>query len=254
MVEAYTRAQMLGGAVIRTWHVRIASSRVRDDRAELARIALDGYLHGPTAATDGRRAAFAKTPEPAAMMLVEGVSDQIAVETLAARGRCDLRNERVAVVPMGGAGAIGRVLAAHASATLRLVALCDAGEAALVHRGIEASGREVAVFVCDPDLEAELIRAVGVDRALAVLDSQGDLRSFNTFQKQVEWRGQPTEAQLRRFIGAGARRKLRYARLLTDAAVDVDRAPRPLADALDASCGDVHDGGHLSHTAPATII
>ena len=168
------------------------------------------------------------------MVLVEGVSDQIAVETLAARRRCDLVNDGVAVVPMGGAGAIGRVLAAAAAATVRLVALCDAGEEALVRRGIEAAGRRVPVFVCRPDLEAELIGAVGVDRALAVLDGQGDRRSFTTLQKQVEWRGRPVEAQLRRFIGAGARRKLRYARLLTDAAVDLGRAPRSLDDALDA--------------------
>ena len=227
---------------------------MRVDRTERARLALDGYLHGPSAATDGTRAALDKTPAPVAMMLVEGVSDQIAIETLAACRRCDLRNERVAVVPMGGAGAIGRVLAAHASATVRLVALCDAGEEAFVHRTIAASGRRVAVFVCDPDLEAELIRAVGVDRALAVLDSQGDLRSFNTLQKQVAWRGQPAEAQLRRFIGAGARRKLRYARLLTDAAVDLDRAPRSLVDALDASSGEVHDRDHLGHTASEAII
>jgi hypothetical protein len=36
---------------------------------------------------------------------------------------------------------------------------------------------------------------------------------------------------MRRFLGSGARRKLRYARLLVEAAVDLDRLPRPL-DAL----------------------
>jgi len=222
---------------------------VRVDRAELARVALDGYPHGTTASTDGVNVALAKTLDPVAMMLVEGVRDQIAVETLAARQGRHLTIERVAVVPIGGAGAIGRVLAEHAAATLRLVALCDAGEEALVRRGIEASGLQVSVFVCVTDLEAELIRAVGVEKALAVLDSQGDLGSFTTLQKQVAWRGQPPEAQLRRFIGAGARRKLRYARLLTDAAVDLDRAPRSPTDALDASCCQAHHRDHPSHTA-----
>lgn len=187
--------------------------------------------------TEGTAAALAKVPEPIAMILVEGVSDQIAIETLAARRHCDLSDERVAVVPMGGASAIGHVLAEHTSATMRLVALCDAGEEALVHRGITTSRREVSLFVCDPDLEAELIRAVGLDGALAILDSQGDLGSFNTLQKQVHWRGQPADAQLRRFIGAGARRKLRYARLLADAAVDCSRVPNPLVAALDACVG-----------------
>lgn len=40
-------------------------------------------------------------------------------------------------------------------------------------------------------------------------------------------------AQLRRFLGAGGRRKLRYARLLTEA-VSEDRIPRPLAALLTA--------------------
>jgi hypothetical protein len=38
---------------------------------------------------------------------------------------------------------------------------------------------------------------------------------------------------LRRFLGAGARRKLRYARLLTEA-IDPDRIPRPLEAVLAA--------------------
>jgi hypothetical protein len=169
------------------------------------------------------------------MVLVEGVSDQIAVETLALGVGRDLTAERVAVVPIGGAGAVSRVLAEHASVRLRLVALCDAGEEALVRRGIRASGFHVSVFVCVADLEDELIGAVGAERALAVLDGQGDLGSFRTLQKQPAWRGRPLDAQLRRFIGAGGRRKLRYARLLTDAAVALGRAPRTLVDALDAS-------------------
>jgi hypothetical protein len=196
-------------------------------------VALAGYVHGPAAATDGLRAALAKTRDPVAIIFVEGVSDQIAVDTLAARRGRDLL-ERVAVVPIGGAGAIRRVLAEHVSGTVRLAALCDAGEEAQVRRGIDASGLEVSVCVCVTDLEDELIRAVGVDQALAVLDSQGDLGPFTTLQKQVAWRGQPVDAQMRRFFGAGGGRKLRYARLLTDAAFDADRVPRPLTEVLDA--------------------
>ena len=41
-----------------------------------------------------------------AVVLVEGVSDQLAVETLAARLDRDLGAEGVLVVPMGGAHAI----------------------------------------------------------------------------------------------------------------------------------------------------
>ena len=127
------------------------------------------------------------------------------------------------------------MLAEHASGTARLAALCDVAEEAQVRRGIDAAGFDVSVHVCDADLEDELIRAVGVDGVVAVLDRAGDLRSFTTLQKQVEWRGQPVVAQLRRFLAAGARRKLRYARLLTDAAAAVDRAPRPLVEVLEIS-------------------
>ncbi|MET0147228.1 MAG: TOPRIM nucleotidyl transferase/hydrolase domain-containing protein [Ilumatobacteraceae bacterium] len=209
-------------------------------KVEQARDVPAGYVHGPAAATDGLRAALAKTTDPVAMILVEGVSDQIAVETVASRCGRDLTTERIAVVPIGGASAMRGVLSTYASATQCLVALCDADEVAQVRRGIDASGLAVAVFVCDPDLEAELIRAVGVDRVLAVLDRHGDHGSFVTLQKQVAWRGQAVDAQLHRFIGAGARRKLRYARLLSDAAADIDRVPQPLSEVLDATV----DGGH----------
>lgn len=46
-------------------------------------------------------------------------------------------------------------------------------------------------------------------------------------QRQPAWRGKAAQAQLRRFLAAGSRRKLRYARLLTEAA-ELDRMPRPL--------------------------
>jgi hypothetical protein len=53
-------------------------------------------------------------------------------------------------------------------------------------------------------------------------------------RRQPAWRGRDTEAQIRRFLGAGSQRKLRYARLLTDAA-DLGRMPRPLDAVLAAA-------------------
>ena len=85
-------------------------------------------------------------------------------------------------------------------------------------------------YVCVDDLEDELIRAIGAGLVEALIDSQGDVGSFRSLQRQPQWRGQPAAAQLRRFLGSGARRKLRYARLLVGA-VDLDRLPHPL-DAL----------------------
>jgi len=60
-----------------------------------------------------------------------------------------------------------------------------------------------------------------------IVDAQGDLGSFRTLQKQPAWRGRATEEQLRRFMGSGGRRKIRYARLLVDA-LDLTQVPRPL--------------------------
>jgi hypothetical protein len=89
-------------------------------------------------------------------------------------------------------------------------------------------------YVCVEDLEDELIRAVGAARVVALIESQGDLGSFRSLQRQPQWRGQHADAQLRRFLGSGATRKLRYARLLAGA-LDLDRLPHPL-EAVLAGC------------------
>jgi uncharacterized protein (DUF2384 family) len=82
-------------------------------------------------------------------------------------------------------------------------------------------------YVCDADLEDELIRSLGAAAVERVVAAQGELRSFRTLQKQAAWQGRSTEEQLRRFMGSGGRRKIRYARLLVDA-LDLAQVPRPL--------------------------
>ena len=69
-----------------------------------------------------------------------------------------------------------------------------------------------------------------------MIDAQGELGSFRTLQKQPAWRGRPPEEQLRRYFGSGARRKIRYARLLVDA-LDLAHVPRPLDLVLEAATG-----------------
>jgi hypothetical protein len=82
-------------------------------------------------------------------------------------------------------------------------------------------------YVCIADLEDELICALGAASVERVVEAQGDLGSFRTLQKQPAWQGRATEEQLRRFMGSGGRRKIRYARLLVDA-LDLTHVPRPL--------------------------
>jgi hypothetical protein len=208
-------------------------------RRELAGRLLDGYVHGPAAATQATARALAKVAAAEAVLLVEGVSDQIAVETLAVRCGRDLGAEGVAVLPTGGAHGFARYLRQFgpAGAGLRMAGLCDAGEEDVVRRGLASSGigtpatradmERLGFYVCVEDLEDELIRAIAAAEVVALIDSQGDLGSFRSLQRQPEWRGQPVAAQLRRFLGSGATRKLRYARLLAGA-VDLNLLPHPL--------------------------
>jgi hypothetical protein len=174
-----------------------------------------------------------------AIVLVEGTSDQIALETLARRRGLNLAAERIAVEAIGGAQAVGRFLTrlVEQGPEVRLGGLCDAAEEDDFRRGLERAGlgshlnraemERLGFYVCVADLEDELIRALGAASVEQVLAAQGDLGSFRTLQKQPAWRGRPTEEQLRRFMGSGARRKIRYARLLVDS-IDLARVPRPL--------------------------
>jgi hypothetical protein len=174
-----------------------------------------------------------------AVVLVEGLSDRAAVEALAERRGRDLGAEGVAIVPIGGAQAIGRYLDLYGpqGRDITLAGLCDAGEEREFRRGLERAGlgsqltradmEALGFYVCEADLEDELIRALGAAVVEEIADAQGDLGSFRTLQKQPPWRGRPTEEQLRRFMGSGGRRKIRYARLLVEA-LDLDHVPRPL--------------------------
>jgi hypothetical protein len=174
-----------------------------------------------------------------AVVLVEGLSDRRALEALAARRGRDLAAEGVSVVPIGGATNIRSALDVFGPRGLdvHLAGLCDAEEEGAFRRALELAGlghdltrdgmEDLGFYVCVVDLEDELIRCLGDDAVEGVLEEQGDLVSFRTFQKQPEWRGRTTEEQLRRFLGTGSGRKIRTAALLVGA-LDLTRVPRPL--------------------------
>jgi hypothetical protein len=171
-------------------------------------------------------------------VLVEGVSDKVAVEALAERRGLNLDAEGISIVSIGGAQSIRRFIEQFRAHALegRLAGLVDAAEEPHFRRALErALGvdleaddmERLGFFVCVADLEDELIRALGSAAVEEVIDAQGDLGSFRTLQKQPEWRGRRTEDQLRRFMGSGARRKIRYGRFLVEA-LDLANVPRPL--------------------------
>jgi hypothetical protein len=172
------------------------------------------------------------------VVLVEGISDQVALEALAERRGRDLEAEGVSVVPIGGAQAIGRFLDLFGpqGADVRMAGLCDAGEEGDFRRGLERTGlgsnltradmERLGFYVCVADLEDELIRSLGASAVEQVIDARGDLRSFRTLQKQPAWRGRKPEEQLRRWFGSYGG-KIEYSRLLVEA-LDLARVPRPL--------------------------
>lgn len=174
------------------------------------------------------------------VILVEGVSDQRAVEALATRRRRDLEAEGVSVVAIGGAHAIGAALERFGPRGLgaRLGGLCDEREEHAVKRGLERAGlgadlsradlEALGFFVCENDLEYELVRAVGIERVLGVIEQEGELARFRTFQKQLAKRALPLDEQMWRFMW---NRKVRYAPLLVGA-LELDRVPRPLDGVL----------------------
>lgn len=190
-------------------------------------------------AVRGDRAASAVAAELASgiaiAILVEGVSDAVAVEALAERSGRDFEREGVCVIPMGGVTNVAKFLRVLGPSGLdiRLVGLCDVDREWHLRRALErAAVADAGFFVCDADLEDELIRSLGVERVQEILDVEGDLRAFRTFQNQPAQRVRPLDRQLQRFLGTTSGRKERYARILVDA-LDLARVPRPLGDLLE---------------------
>jgi hypothetical protein len=180
---------------------------------------------------------------PRVVVLLEGQSDVVALRTLATARGLDEADPALRLVPMGGVTNIRRHLDTwlRQSEPPRVLGLCDAGEADHVQRALSAHGLvlpdpeamgAVGFHVCTCDLEDELIRALGADRTLAVLDDLALGDRFATLQRQPAWRGKPLQSQLRRFAGVASGRKALLDTALA-AALTAQQVPRPLARLLD---------------------
>lgn len=173
------------------------------------------------------------------VILVEGPSDVASLRALAASRGLDEHRHGFELVSMGGVTNIrhhlGRLAADHPR--VRTAGLCDGPEEHYVARALRAQGLAVesredmerlGFFVCDRDLEEEVIRALGPQTAEGMLAELRLLERFRTFQRQPEWRDRPLHEQLRRFAGVASGRKIllaeRFAEQLTPA-----NTPRPLA-------------------------
>jgi hypothetical protein len=160
-------------------------------------------------------------------VFVEGESDRIAIERLAARRGRNLPAERVRVVAVGGAHALERAL--RTIEAERVAGLYDRGEEMSVRRALLRAGvAPEGFYACDPDLEGELVRALGPARMMRLVEERGHLAAFHTYQKQRHKRSLPLEAQLYGWLHNW---KVGYAEALVDA-LDLDHVPAPLDGVL----------------------
>ncbi|QIK65043.1 ATP-dependent endonuclease [Nocardioides sp. HDW12B] len=183
---------------------------------------------------------------PRAVVLVEGESDRAALLTLAARSGRDLAAERVDVMAMGGVTNVRAFATRYGPHGLgvRLAGLYDAPEQPFVRHGLAAAGlaethdardlETLGFFACTPDLEGELIRALGVDAVEAVIEAADETRSLRLLAQMPAQRGWTRHELLRRFLTARSGRKARYAVLLLEA-LPLDDVPRPWTAVLDAT-------------------
>jgi hypothetical protein len=180
-----------------------------------------------------------KTTRAGTVIIVEGQSDKVALETLAGRRGLSLARADVEITAIGGAHAIGSFLVAlrREPSEVVLRGLCDEHEELDFRRALERAGfgrnldraglERIGFHVCIADLEDELIRALGVEGVERVIEAQGELSSLRRLQAQPAQRGRSSVRQLRRFISTRSGRKARYAQALV-LALDLDCVPRPL--------------------------
>ena len=190
------------------------------------------------------------------IVLVEGVTDELALRLAAVRMGRNLEAEAVSVIPINGAHAIGRILQQLAAdqPDAKLAGLYDAGEeqvirAALERAGLGSPGRtrleSAGFFACTADLEEELIRAAGETMLSTLIEREGDAQAWHTFQRQQAWQGRPMDQQFRRFIRSISERNSRYIRAIVET-IDPSRLPRPLRLLLDYVATEPVRPNHLT--------
>ena len=178
-----------------------------------------------------------------AVVLVEGVSDRAALDVLARRRGMDLGGAGIEIVSMDGITNVGHFLDRYCAPgrDVRVTGLYDDAEERFVRRGLVRVGlgsgtgpdglEALGFYACSPDLEDELIRALGPHVVEELVEAAGDLRSFRTLQRQPAQRGRSLHDQLRRLMGGRSGGKERYAAAMA-AAVPLERVPRPLSAVL----------------------
>ena len=178
------------------------------------------------------------------IVLVEGVTDELALTLAAQRSGLDLEAEGVSVVPINGAHAISRFLSRLAAEEpgARLAGLYDEGEEEVIRAALERAGygtnldrsrlEGIGFFACSADLEDELIRAAGETNLSMLIELEGDTQPWRGFRNQHAWHGRPIDQQFHRFIRSVSDRNSRYIRAIVET-IDPSRLPRPIRLLLD---------------------
>jgi hypothetical protein len=178
------------------------------------------------------------------IVLVEGLTDELALMLAARRSGRNLQAEGVSVVPINGAHAISRFLRQLAAEEpgARLAGLYDEGEEEVIRAALEGAGygpnldrgrlERAGFYACIADLEDELIRAAGETTLSRLIELEGDAQPWRTFRNQRAWHGRPADQQFRRFIRSVSERNSRYIRAIIET-MDRTRLPRPLRLLLD---------------------
>lgn len=171
------------------------------------------------------------------VVLLEGISDIAALTAVASTRGVDL--EHVRLVDLGGVTNVRReLIALHRTRPPlpEILGLCDAPEARFVEQALDEVGLPVrdasdlssyGFFVCHADLEEELIRALGTERTVAVIEGLGLDGKLATLRQQPAWQERTLAEQLHRFCGVASGRKALLAGALA-AAVGPATTPPPL--------------------------
>lgn len=175
------------------------------------------------------------------VVLLEGVSDIAAVTAAAATH--DLELADVQLVDLGGVTNVKRELIELKRTTgeFEVLGLCDAPEVRFVEHALREVGCAVrdptdlaayGFFVCQADLEEELIRALGTERTVHVIEQLGLGHKLATLRQQPAWQDRPLPEQLHRFCGVASGRKELLAGALS-ATLDAAQLPDPLQQLVD---------------------
>lgn len=175
------------------------------------------------------------------IMFVEGPSDRLAILSLAKKNNLSLDSLGVSVIALNGAGILAWFLKLFGPAGFQLpvCGICDLDHASQWSKVLENSGlgknlsrsdmEKIGFFVCDRDMEDELVRALGDAVVLQAIDENGDIKDWNLFCQQSNNKVLAQPAQIRAFLAA--KRKVLYAPILVSKLSTT--VPRPLKEVLD---------------------